>query len=342
VSKIFRVCGIQLGTGAWLEVVVEAVNLVKRFGSVMAVNGVSFKIEKGSIYSLLGPNGAGKTTTIKMLSTLLKPTSGDAYIAGFSVVREPLKVRRIIGLMPQDLTADDEMTGWDNVMIQARLYGYKGREAEERVKRALDTVGLLDVATRKVSTYSGGMRRRLEVAMSLVHDPEVLFLDEPTLGLDVQTRRVLWDLIRGFRRSGKTVLLTTHYMEEAEVLSDRVAIIDEGRIKAEGSPEELKSRIRGDMIRLELYTDIDVKGLAEELSRLGLNYRVDSNTLTISTYNAGETLPLIINMLAGKRVKSVNIVKPNLEEVFLEITGKRLREESFDVFKYRVLTQRIR
>jgi ABC-2 type transport system ATP-binding protein len=325
-----------------LGVVVEAVNLVKRFGRLVAVDGVSFKIEKGSIYSLLGPNGAGKTTTIKMLSTLLKPTAGDAYIAGFSVLKEPLRVRKVIGLMPQDLTADDEMTGWDNVMIQARLYGYRGKEAEERVRRALDTVGLLDAAMRRVSTYSGGMRRRLEIAMSLVHDPEVLFLDEPTLGLDVQTRRVLWDLIREFRRSGKTLLLTTHYMEEADVLSDRVAIIDEGRIKAEGTPEELKGRIKGDRISVELYSDADIESLAEELSRLGLSCSVDSNILTISAHNASEVLPQIIDRLSGRRVKSINIVKPNLEEVFLEITGKKLREESFDAFRYRVLTWRIR
>jgi ABC-2 type transport system ATP-binding protein len=325
-----------------LGVVVEAVNLVKRFGRLVAVDGVSFKIEKGSIYSLLGPNGAGKTTTIKMLSTLLKPTAGDAYIAGFSVLKEPLRVRRVIGLMPQDLTADDEMTGWDNVMIQARLYGYRGKEAEERVRRALDTVGLLDAAMRRVSTYSGGMRRRLEIAMSLVHDPEVLFLDEPTLGLDVQTRRVLWDLIREFRRSGKTLLLTTHYMEEADVLSDRVAIIDEGRIKAEGTPEELKGRIKGDRISVELYSDADIESLAEELSRLGLSCSVDSNILTISAHNASEVLPQIIDRFSGRRVKSINIVKPNLEEVFLEITGKKLREESFDAFRYRVLTWRIR
>ena len=325
-----------------MSVIVEAVNLVKKFGSIVAVKGVSFKIERGSVYSLLGPNGAGKTTTIKMLSTLLKPTSGDGYIAGYSVVREPLRVRRIIGLVPQDLTADDEMTGWDNVMIQARLYGYRGREAEERVKRALDTVGLLDVARRRVSTYSGGMRRRLEIAMSLVHDPEVLFLDEPTLGLDVQTRRVIWDLIRGFKRDGKTVLLTTHYMEEAEILSDKVAIIDMGEIKAEGSPEELRDRVRGDRIYIEVYTDIEATGLAEELSQLGFNVNVDSNTVVVTVGNASEVLPTLINSLAGRRVKAINIVRPNLEEVFLEITGRRLREEGFDVFRHRVLMHRIR
>ncbi len=325
-----------------MNAVVEAINLTKKFGSIVAVDSVSFRIERGSIYSLLGPNGAGKTTTVKMLSTILKPTSGDAYVAGFSVVREPVKVRRVIGLVPQDLTADDEMSGWDNVMIQARLHGYKGREAEERVRRALDTVGLLDVARRRVSTYSGGMRRRLEIAMSLVHDPEVLFLDEPTLGLDVQTRRLIWDLIREIKKSGKTVLLTTHYMEEAEILSDRVAIIDMGRIKAEGSPEELKSRVKGDRIYVETFTDIEARGLAEELSKAGFNVNVDSNFIVILTSSASEVLPTLINILAGKRVKTVNIVRPNLEEVFLEITGRRLREESFDAFKYRVLTQRMR
>jgi len=321
---------------------VEARSLVKRFGSLVAVKGVSFKVERGTIFSLLGPNGAGKTTTIKMLSTFLKPTSGDAYVAGYSVVREPIKVRRVIGLVPQDLTADDEMTGWDNVMVQARLYGYRGREAEERVRRALETVGLLEASRRRVSTYSGGMRRRLEIAMSLVHDPEILFLDEPTLGLDVQTRRSIWDLIREFRREGRTILMTTHYMEEAEILSDRVAIIDMGEIKAEGAPEELKGRIKGDRIYVELYNGEDVDSLASELAKLGLKVSLEPPTLIITAYSASEALPTLIKVLSGRRVKSINIVKPNLEEVFLEITGRRLREEPFDVMKYRVMSSRVR
>lgn len=320
----------------------EAINLTKVFGNLVAVKNVSFKIERGVIFSLLGPNGAGKTTTIKMLSTLLKPTSGDAYIAGYSITREPLKVRKVIGLVPQDLTADDEMSAWDNVIIQARLHGYKGKEAEERARRALELVGLLEASRRRVSTYSGGMRRRLEIAMSLVHDPQILFLDEPTLGLDVQTRRSIWDLIREFRRSGKTILLTTHYMEEAEILSDRVAIIDKGEIKAEGSPEELKSRIKGDRVYVEFYNDGDAETVALELSGLGLKVEVDSSTVIISTHNTSDILPVLIKVLSGKQVKSINIVKPNLEEVFLEITGRKLREEHFDILRYRILSHRLR
>ncbi|MCE4626896.1 MAG: ATP-binding cassette domain-containing protein [Desulfurococcales archaeon] len=325
-----------------MECAVEAENLVKIYsGNVKAVDNVSFCIKRGEIYSLLGPNGAGKTTTVKMLSTLLKPTSGDARVLGHSIVKEPNKVRRIIGIVPQELTSDDEMTGWDNVYIQAKLYGYTRSEAEKRTREALEFMDLLDVANRKVSTYSGGMRRRLEIAMSLVHQPEILYMDEPTLGLDVQSRRHLWNLITQLKKEGITILLTTHYMEEAESLSDRVAIIDHGRIIAEGTPAELTSKLGGERIHLIMKSNNEAEQLANRLSGLGFNVKVFNETLVVTVSNAAKAIPELAPYLSN--VVEVRITRPNLEEVFLELTGRRLRdEEPIDSFRYRVMTRRLR
>ena len=324
------------------ECVVEARGLVKVYpGGVRAVDGVSFCIREGEVYGLLGPNGAGKTTTVRMLATLIRPTRGDAVIAGYSVVREPWRVRRVIGLVPQDLTSDDEMTGWDNVLLQARLYGLRGREAVERARWALEYMGLLDAAGRRVATYSGGMRRRLEIAMSLVHDPKVLFLDEPTLGLDVQSRRHLWGLIERLRREGRTILLTTHYMEEAERLSDRVGIIDRGRIIVEGTPEELKARIGGDRVHLRYPDEGSAREAASRLEGAGYRVKLAGDTVIVTVENAARELARIAR-LAGEPLEVV-VRRPNLEEVFLEFTGRRLREEeALDSFRYRVMARRLR
>jgi ABC-2 type transport system ATP-binding protein len=326
-----------------MECAVEARGLVKVYpGGVRAVDGVSFCIRPGEIYSLLGPNGAGKTTTVKMLATLLRPTAGDALILGKSVVRERREVRRLIGLSPQDLTSDDEMTGWENVYVQARLHGYPPEEARERARWALEYMGLLDVAQRRVSSYSGGMRRRLEIAMSIVHSPRILFLDEPTLGLDVQSRRHLWDLIRRLKKEGVTILLTTHYMEEAEELSDRVAIIDKGRIIAEGTPDELKSRLGGERVHIVLRDQKEAAALADRLSSAGWQAKPLGVEVIVTVKNAAEALPELAPYIAGAR--EVRIARPNLEEVFLELTGRTLGEEEgqFDAFRYRILSRRVR
>jgi len=326
------------------ECSVEARGLVRRFGEILAVDNVSFCIRRGEIYSLLGPNGAGKTTTIRMLSTLLKPTRGDGYIMGHSVTRERGVVRRLIGLVPQELTADDELTGWDNVVIQARLYGMGKAEARVKAREVLSFMGLMHAAHRRVSTYSGGMRRRLEIAMSLIHDPPVVFMDEPTLGLDVQARRHLWDLIRKLRREGRTILLTTHYMEEAESLADRVAIMDRGRIVAEGTPEELKSAIAGDRIYIKPRNVSELELLVERLRSRGLEASVDGDTAVLKVKRAEDVLSELLQSIGAMPIAEFRIVKPNLEEVFLELTGRRLRgdEEALDSFKYRVITRRIR
>jgi len=325
---------------------IEARGLVKAYKSLVAVRGVSFSVRGGETFALLGPNGAGKTTTIKMLSTLTRPTSGDAIVGGYSVVREPLRVRRLIGLVPQELTADDEMTGWDNVIISARLYGLKGRKALEEARRVLEFMGLWEHRGRKVATYSGGMRRKLEIAMSLVHSPEILFLDEPTLGLDVQSRRHLWDHVRMLKREGVTIVLTTHYMEEAEQLSDRVAIIDHGRIVAEGSPGDLKSRVKGDKIYVELKDPTEAGRVLEALENVlgsdGVELGTVGQAIVVRVPDAGSVVPKIIRVISDYSVKSVNVVKPNLEEVFLELTGRSLREEPLDAPRFRMHMRRAR
>lgn len=207
--------------------IIETDNLTKVFGGLKAVDHVTFTVEEGEIFGLLGPNGAGKTTTIKMLTTLLRPTDGRAIVAGYDVVKEASKVRNVIGLVPQELTVDDELTGWDNIMLQATLYHLPEEEGKKRARELLELVGLTDSAKKRVKTYSGGMRKRLELVEGLIHHPRLMFLDEPTLGLDVQTRKAIWDYIRYLNRElGMTVFLTTHYMEEADGLCGRISIID--------------------------------------------------------------------------------------------------------------------
>ncbi|MEM3448458.1 MAG: ATP-binding cassette domain-containing protein, partial [Nitrososphaerota archaeon] len=232
-------------------IVVE--RLVKRFGNIVAVDEVSFTVNRGELFGFLGPNGAGKTTTISILTTLLKPTSGRALVGGFDVESEADKVRRIVGLVPQDITVDDDLTGWENLMLHAGLYHLDRQEAKRRAREVLELVNLLDAASRKVETYSGGMRKRLELAAGLMHHPQILFLDEPTLGLDVQTRTAIWDYVKRLRNElGMTIFLTTHYMDEADTLCDRIAIIDHGKIRAIDTPTNLKNSLGGDIIELEV------------------------------------------------------------------------------------------
>ena len=325
------------------DVSIDARGLTKRYGSLLAVDHVSFKVYRGEIYSLLGPNGAGKTTTISMLATLRLPTEGDAFVEGYSIVRDRVQVRKIIGLVPQDLTADDELTGYDNVLLMARLHGYRGREAEERAWEALRFMELEDAAKRRVMYYSGGMRRRLEIAMSIVHEPKVLFLDEPTVGLDVQSRRHIWELVRRLKKAGTTVILTTHYMEEAEELSDRVAIMDHGKIVAEGTPEELKSKVKGDRIYIKFSSEDELVRAAQVLGKDFPDVSEVEGQLVIKVPSSADAMPAVIKALSGFNVKELRVVRPNLEEVFLELTGHGLRdEESFDAFKFRRLMRAVR
>ncbi len=325
------------------DVSIQAINLTKRYGSLLAVDHINFKVMRGEIYSLLGPNGAGKTTTISMLATLRMPSEGDALVEGYSIVKDRVKVRRVIGVVPQDLTADDELTGFDNVLLMARLHGFRGKEAEERAWEAIKFMELEDAAKRRVMYYSGGMRRRLEIAMSIVHNPKVVFLDEPTVGLDVQSRRHIWDLVRALKKEGVTVILTTHYMEEAEELSDRVAIIDHGHIVAEGTPEELKAKVKGDRIYIKFSGDAEAEKAVRELSRSFGDVKLLEGYVVIKVESSTEAMPQLIKELSQFNVLELRVVRPNLEEVFLELTGHGLRdEESFDAFKFRRLMRAVR
>jgi len=287
-------------------------------------------VNSGEIFGFLGPNGAGKTTTISMLTTILKPTEGKAEINGLDVVKESSKVRGIIGLVPQELTVDDELTGMENIMLQATLYHIPVELAKKRAAEVLDLIGLMDAAKRYVKTYSGGMRKRLELASGLIHKPKVLFLDEPTLGLDVQTRAAIWEYIRRLSREQNiTIFLTTHYMEEAEVLCDRLAIIDRGKIVVGGSPGELKDMLGGDII------EVTLKGEHEKLKDglMGLPSVKDvmykGGGYRIKVIRGEEAIPVILEHLSslGVEVQRVSLTKPTLDQVFLEYTGRRLRDE---------------
>lgn len=303
--------------------VIVTEGLTKRFHDLVAVNGVSFHVYRGEIFGLLGPNGAGKSTTIKMLTTLLRPTSGKAYVSGFDIEKNPLEVRSSIGYVPQDITVDDYLTGWENMMLQASLYGLSKPEARRRTEELLNMVGLLPFAHKKVEAYSGGMRRRLEMAEGLIHEPKVLFLDEPTLGLDVQSRFLIWEKLMELKARGVTIFLTTHYMEEAERLCDRVAIIDHGKILALNSPKALIDAMGGDVIEFDVETldGIDVI-LAD------LDYKVSGNVLRVKVIKGEEVLPGILQRLtsSGIRVRRVSLSKPSLDTVYLEYTGRSLRD----------------
>ena len=328
------------------SIVVEG--LVKKFGDFTAVNGVSFSVGEGELFGFLGPNGAGKTTTINILTTLLKPTAGKATVAGYDVSTHPHEVRKRVGLVPQELTVDDDLTGMENLMLQAGLYHIPRSEARRRALELLDLVGLREFADKRVETYSGGMRKRLDLITGLLHEPEVLFLDEPTLGLDVATRAAIWDYIRRLRKeTGTTVFLTTHYMDEADSLCDRIAIIDRGVIKAIDTGEGLKARLGGDIIELELVENgLDAVRLLEGVEGIRRVY-LDGGVYRLTVERGDKTLPHVLEVLIqrGVSVKRVSMKRPSLDEVFLEFTGRKLREESGsweETFRRRMVLRRMR
>jgi len=301
-------------------------NLTKSFNGFKAVDSISLEVSEGEVFGLLGPNGAGKTTTIKILVTLLKPTSGKAFVAGYDVVKRAEEVRKRIGVVFQEPTLDLELTAVENLDFHGRLYGMDGRSRRRRIKEVLELVGLEDKANVLVKNFSGGMQRRLEIARGLMHEPEILFLDEPTLGLDVQTRRRIWEYIESLKESGVTVVITTHYIEEAERLCDRVAIIDLGRIIAIGSPNKLRKLVGGDLITLEVdgnvnFSDFNIS-IAEKVT-------VRNGIVEMTVKNGEEAIPLIIESLQSKgvKIKSVSLRRPTLEDVFVSLTGRRIRDE---------------
>lgn len=304
--------------------IIRVENLTKRFGPITAVDGISFDVEEGTIFGFLGPNGAGKTTTINILCTLLLPTSGTAFINGHDCVKEPSEVRRSIGIVFQDPTIDKDLTAYENLLFHAYLYNINRRDIKKRIEELLHFVGLYERRNDLVKKFSGGMKRRLEVARGLMHSPKVLFLDEPTLGLDPQTRTNLWEFITELpSKSNVTVFMTTHYMEEAEVCN-RIAIIDKGRIIALGSPEELKKTIGGDVIFIKTK---DNKKAKEEIERVfGLRVSERENELFLTALRGDTCIPEIIRTI-GEKVLSVRLQRPTLNDVFLKLTGREIRTE---------------
>ena len=303
---------------------IETHDLVKRYNKHNAVDKVSLAIEEGEIFGLLGPNGAGKTTTMMMLTTLREPTSGSAEVNGFDIVREPAKVRKSIGIVFQDPSSDEILTGYENLKLHGMLYDMPDDLREQRIKEVLALVDLSERKNDLVKKYSGGMRRRLELARGLMHHPKILFLDEPTLGLDPQTREHIWVYIERLAKEEKiTIVITTHYMEEADKLCDRVAIIDSGKIVALGRPKNLKEQLGGDIIRLKT-RKLNVEALKKLKYVKEINKGDGEYVLTI--VGANEHLQEIL-AIAGK-VDSVELSSPTLGDVFLHFTGKNIREDT--------------
>lgn len=305
------------------EPAVAVDGLVKRFGEMEAVRGIELQVAAGEIFGFLGPNGAGKSTTINMLCTLLRPTSGSARVAGHDVVSERDDVRRNIGLVFQDPTLDNYLTGEQNLRFHAELYGVPRALVPDRMRQVLEMVGLWDRRGDRVETYSGGMKRRLEIARGLLHSPRVLFLDEPTVGLDPQTRSSIWDYIRRLKAAEEiTIFMTTHYMDEAE-FCDRIAIMDQGTIVALDTPEALKAGVGKD--RVQIHTDDDGAAIAALRDRFGLEAKVAEGAVTFAVPSGEAFVPRLFAEL-GMPIRSVSVSRPSLDDVFMSFTGSTIRD----------------
>lgn len=317
--------------------VIRAEGLTKIYNkSLVAVDHITFSVYEGEIFGFLGPNGAGKTTTINMLITVLKPTEGTASVLGFDIVKQANEVRKVIGVVPQEYTADEDLTGYENIMLCADLYGIPRDIAKKRALELLELVELTEFKDKRVETYSGGMRRRLELACGLINRPKVLFLDEPTLGLDVQTRAATWEYIKRLKREyGMTIFMTTHYLEEADTLCDRIAIIDHGKIIVTGMPGELKDSLGGDIITIAIREDADVTEIIKSVEDVK-EVRREDGAYRIKAAKGEVTAPKIIEALRsrGFTVTRLSLTEPTLNEVYLEYTGRAIRdtEESREEF----------
>jgi len=315
------------------DAAIDVKGLVKTYPrGVRALDGVSFGVAAGSVFGLLGPNGAGKSTTVKILTTLSRPDQGEALVAGIDVLRRPDRVRRAIGCVAQNSGVDVNATGRENMLLQGRLYGMGGRVLEQRVDTLLERFGLADAARRVTRTYSGGMQRKLDVALGLVHRPEVLFLDEPTTGLDPEARTDMWSEIERLTgEEGLTILLTTHYLEEADRLARRLAIVDQGKVVAQGSPDELKSELHGDAVHIELDAPEADGRVAAALAPLSEVHDVvveRGRLVHARTDNGARAVPVMLQALEaqGLPAASVTVARPSLDDVYLMYTGRRFAE----------------
>jgi ABC-2 type transport system ATP-binding protein len=311
------------------EDVIVVEGLTKVFNKTLtAVDHINFSVKRGEIFGFLGPNGAGKTTTIKMLITVARPTSGKAQILGGDIAKQSMDVRAAIGVVPQEYTADEDLTARENIMLCADLYGIPRQVSKKRAAELLELVELTAFKDKRVQTFSGGMRRRLELACGLINRPKVLFLDEPTLGLDVQTRAATWNYVKMLKKEfGMTLFLTTHYLEEADALCDRVAIIDHGKIVVIGTPAELKDSLGGDIITLAIQKDEDITGLIQKVEHVK-EVKRENGGYTTKSSNGELTAPLIIEALRknGHIVTKLSLTKPTLNEVYMQYTGRSMRD----------------
>lgn len=306
-------------------------NLSKKYGDFTAVKGISFDIKEGEIFSLLGPNGAGKTTTISMLSTLYNPSGGDASIAGYSIKNEPMAVRKLIGVVPQDLALYEDLSARENLIFWGQMYDLSGKSLNLRVDEVLEQIGLSDKAKNRVKTYSGGMKRRVNIGVGLLHKPRLLFMDEPTVGIDPQSRRAILDTVKELNNLGMTVLYTTHYMEEAAELSNRVGIMDHGELIALGTQKELTQQVgQSETLILHLGESDDPDELVKALTNIpGVSQAsVVDHQVSVITPEAEDILAEVVGKANehGIKIRSIDIQEPNLEAVFLQLTGRALRD----------------
>lgn len=326
--------------------VIATYGLTKVFpGGVRAVDGIDFEVETSEVFGFLGPNGAGKTTTIKMLNTLMQPTSGTAVVSGFDILKNPAEVRKRIGYVGQDVGVDEYGTGRENLTLYGHFYRLDGKAIKERVKELFQLVDLTGYEDKIVSTYSGGMRKRLDIAMGLIHQPDVIFLDEPTVGLDPQTRVHIWDYIHDLAKAkGVTVFLTTHYMEEADHLADRIAIIDRGKIMVTGTPDELKQSISGDVVTVSSCATKEEECQEflhrSESALSGEPFVIRTQTmdgeLAVYVDHGESAMPIIMRLLSnqGIEVKTISMARPSLDDVFLKYTGRTMRAEEGSATTY--------
>jgi ABC-2 type transport system ATP-binding protein len=308
---------------------IEVVNLHKTFGETKAVQGMDFNVEQGEIYSLLGPNGAGKTTTISMLSCLLRPDEGDARIMGHSIKNEQMGVKSMLGVVPQEIALYEDLTARENLTFWGKMYGLRGGALKARVEEVLDIISLQDRAKERVGKYSGGMKRRVNIGVALLHKPQVIYMDEPTVGIDPQSRRNILDSVVDLKDQGMTVLYTTHYMEEAQELSDHIGIVDHGKMIANGTHDELVKLV-GEQTRIDLTLDTEASTVLDEWRAVeGVSQVTAENGLvTVLVGDSNEVLPRLFEMTnrLSARITSVDIQEPNLETVFLHLTGRALRD----------------
>jgi ABC-2 type transport system ATP-binding protein len=311
---------------------IETKSLTKSFGDLVAVNNISFSVEKGEIFGFLGPNGAGKSTTMMIFTTLLKPTSGKALIAGFDVTKDAKQVRENIGFVQQETTVDEYLTGRENLLLQAKLNHIPKNEINQRIDEVLELIELSDKQDQAVVTYSGGMRKRLDIAGGLLHHPKVLFLDEPTVGLDIQTRRKIWQYIKKIHVEFEmTIFVTTHYMEEADSLCDRIGIMDHGKIQVIDTPENMKNALGNEIISLVVDTNNNHDSFLEELKKIEFIKKIneDDLKLTLFTSNGTEVIPKIFQISSKLDIKinSISLTQPTLDDVFISYTGHEIRDD---------------